>query len=110
MVPGRGGARAAAREAAEEAGERLARQGARQATRQAGGSLPEKAYHYTRKEVAALIEEGGLRSSSGIVYATPHGGLSPLQAQIDLPFHLIVGCRQLCLRWILLGCEGQDTR
>jgi RHS repeat-associated protein len=43
-----------------------------------------KAYHYTRSSVADSIEKSGLRSSSGTIYATPIGNLSPLQAQIDL--------------------------
>jgi len=39
------------------------------------------AFHYTRSEVAGLIEKNGLRPGS---YLTKSGDLSPLQAQIDL--------------------------
>ncbi len=46
--------------------------------------LPEKVYHYTRSNVAPLIERHGLLSRTGIIYATPDPNLSPLQAQIDL--------------------------
>lgn len=40
-----------------------------------------EAFHYTRSEVAGLIEENGLLPGS---YLTKNGGLSPLQAQLDL--------------------------
>ncbi|MDX6391414.1 MAG: hypothetical protein QOJ73_2477, partial [Streptosporangiaceae bacterium] len=44
------------------------------------GDLSE-AFHYTRAQNVASIEENGLRAGS---YATPRGDLSPTQAQIDL--------------------------
>jgi RHS repeat-associated protein len=46
----------------------------------ARGGLSE-AFHYTRPGNAAAIAEDGLRTGS---YATPNGGLSGVQAQIDL--------------------------
>ena len=94
------GAQAAAPEAAEEAIERLAQQGARQAvsrsfasldealefqTREAIRSLPAKLYHYTDEETAVKILTSQLgRDENTILYLTPSGGLSPLQAQIQL--------------------------
>lgn len=45
-----------------------------------GAGLSE-AFHYTRAQNVASIESKGLLPGS---YATPNGGLSPLQAQIDL--------------------------
>jgi hypothetical protein len=50
-------------------------------TEGAGGSGLSEAFHYTGTQNAASIEANGLRAGS---YATPNGGLSPLQAQIDL--------------------------
>lgn len=41
----------------------------------------EAAYHYTRPQNVASIQSKGLLEGA---YATPNGGLSPLQAQIDL--------------------------
>jgi RHS repeat-associated protein len=49
--------------------------------RAAPAALVEEAFHYTSSGAAASIRETGLRPGS---YATTAGGLSPLQAQIDL--------------------------
>ena len=49
------------------------------------GVGPQKLYHYTRSQHADSIAEAGLRrGSGGQVFTTPHGNLSPIQAQIDL--------------------------
>jgi hypothetical protein len=89
------------REAAEEASEQLARQGVRQAasksfssldealqtvTRERFESLPEKLFYYTDSETAHLIYASGRigKDATSIVYLTPKGGLSPLQAQLKL--------------------------
>ena len=47
----------------------------------AGARGLSETFHYTETQNAASIEANGLRPGS---YATPNGGLSPLQAQIDL--------------------------
>ncbi|MCA3023432.1 MAG: RHS repeat-associated core domain-containing protein [Rhodocyclaceae bacterium] len=45
----------------------------------------EKLYHYAPSKYADSIAENGLRpGSSGKVFTTPNGSMSPLQAQIDL--------------------------
>jgi hypothetical protein len=49
------------------------------------------AFHYTRSEVAGLIEKNGLRPGS---YVTQSGDLSPLQAQIDLALPRTAGSEE----------------
>lgn len=46
--------------------------------------LPKYLYHYTSKETAALIESSTLGQAGRTLYLTPNGGLSPLQAGIEL--------------------------
>lgn len=47
--------------------------------------LPEYVFHYTTRETAELISKSQLgRSADDILYLTPNGNLSPLQAQLDL--------------------------
>ena len=87
-------AREVAEEAAEEGAERIGKEVAEQTT--------EKLYHYTSADsemVLGMVNREGLSvgRSSGKVFATPAGHLSPMQAQIDLalppnrglPEHLI---------------------
>lgn len=50
-----------------------------------GATAPERLFHYTTTDAAgAIAREGLIPGRSGRVYLTPHGGLSPLQAHIDL--------------------------
>ena len=56
-----------------------------------------KLYHYTSADPEAIASQGLRAGSAGKVFTTPNGGLSPLQAQLDLalpptraiPQHLI---------------------
>jgi len=51
----------------------------------AKSTVPSKLYHYTGEGNVSGILEGGLRPGvSGQVFTTPNGGLTPLQAQIEL--------------------------
>jgi hypothetical protein len=59
----------------------------RAAARGAGaveGQLPKYLYHYTSTETAALIESSALGQAGRTLYLTPSGGLSPIQAGIEL--------------------------
>jgi len=47
-------------------------------------TLPEFLYHYTSEEVAPLIENSALGQPGQVLYLTPNGGLSPVQAGIEL--------------------------
>jgi hypothetical protein len=58
------------------------------------------AYHYTFREFAELIKKKGLKPGT---YATPEGGLSPLQAQIDLALSPNQGLRDALVRVDLAG-------
>jgi hypothetical protein len=49
-----------------------------------GTSLPKYLYHYTDDATAALIEKSQLGLPGRTTYLTPEGGLSSLQAQIEL--------------------------
>jgi hypothetical protein len=41
-------------------------------------------YHYTSRQTATLIESSALGQAGRTLYLTPNGGLSPLQAGIEL--------------------------
>ncbi|MCC6641242.1 MAG: hypothetical protein IT386_08795 [Deltaproteobacteria bacterium] len=50
-----------------------------------GAAAPERLFHYTTTDAAGAIAKEGLTpGQSGRVFLTPQGGLSPLQAHIDL--------------------------
>ncbi len=52
---------------------------------QTGARTPSTLYHYTSNEAAESIVRQGLHPGrGGFSYATPQGGLSPIQAQIEL--------------------------
>jgi hypothetical protein len=51
---------------------------------EAASLLPDYLYYYTDEATAALIEGSQLGKPGGIVYLTGEGGLSPLQAQLEL--------------------------
>ena len=51
----------------------------------ARGGVPAKLYHYTGEgNVGGILEKGLVPGGSGKVFTTPNGGLTPLQAQIEL--------------------------
>ncbi len=60
----------------------------------------DEAFHYTRSELAALIEKEGLRPGS---YLTKTGKLSPLQAQLDLALPPNRGLADAVIRVDLAG-------
>jgi hypothetical protein len=57
-------------------------------------------FHYTKGEFVDSISTNGLRPGS---YATPNGGLSPLQAQIDLALPPNTGLRDAVMRVDVAG-------
>ena len=57
-------------------------------------------FHYTKGEFVDSISTNGLRPGS---YATPSGGLSPLQAQIDLALPPNTGLRDAVMRVDVAG-------
>jgi len=65
--------------------------------------LADEAFHYTFSRYASSIETNGLRAGS---YATDTGGLSPLQAQIDLALPANRGLPDALLRIDLNGLRG----
>ncbi len=92
-------AAAEARAAAAEAQAALAE--ARAATAAAGRG--EAAYHYTQSRHVAAIQSKGLWPGT---YATPNGGLSPLQAQIDLALKPNRGLPDAIIRIDLAGLRA----
>ena len=60
-------------------------------------------FHYTKGEFVDSISTNGLRPGS---YATPNGGLSPLQAQIVLALPPNTGLRDAVMRVDVAGLRG----
>jgi hypothetical protein len=60
---------------------RLAREEDQKKKAEEARNAADAAYHYTFSQTVESIRREGLRPGS---FATPNGGLSPLQAQIDL--------------------------
>jgi RHS repeat-associated protein len=68
-------------------------------------------YHYTPESFANSISQGGLRTSSnGFLYTTTEGGLSPIQAQINLALSPNRGLPNALFRIDAQGLENIGIR
>jgi RHS repeat-associated protein len=88
--------------AAKEGGKRIVcKIGGNAAGRE--GKVLTEAFHHTTSEFADQIAKSGLRPGS---YATPTGGLSPLQAHIELALNPVGGARNAVLQVDIAGLRA----
>ncbi|MDP4259916.1 MAG: hypothetical protein Q8937_16940 [Bacteroidota bacterium] len=74
-------------------------------------AVPDVLYHYTSAGAAGNIAKEGLALSTTekLVYATPNGGLTPIQAQIDLNLGLNRGVPSALLQIDARGLQNSGV-